>query len=119
MTVIGLLIGIVSVIFTEHLYAVNDEDYDINQYKSGNFESVVAGDDGLNSMRKDWSVLYGGMLTGTICAYIWNLFTIKPPFKVKADVIDTELPLTRIELFFRLIVLVMPLLVLQLIFTMQ
>ncbi len=115
MTIIGLFIGIVTVMITEHMYSLNDEDYGIDRNNSENFE-------GLNGMHKDWSVLYGGMLTGTICAYIWNLCTIKPPFKVKyqhPDLIDGEVYLTRIELFFRLIVLVMPLLVLQLIFTMQ
>ncbi len=132
LTVIGLFIGIATVALTESLHPdIGEDDADLTarEYymynKAGddvnaNSEGAEVADHGSLIMRKDWSVLYGGMITGIFCAFLWNLWALdlstirtNPSPVVKG--VNSFHHLTKTELFFRLTMLVMPLLVLELI----
>jgi hypothetical protein len=80
-TAIGMLIGIIVTFSVEwildhfRLVATHEDDHSYYYYPSSSPTTTSSSHGGRHHyyMKKDWSVLYGGLMTGILCGCIWNI----------------------------------------------
>lgn len=107
-TAIGMLIGIIVTFSVEwvldhfRLVATHEDDYSYYYPSSPTTTASSHGGRHQYYMKKDWSVLYGGLMTGILCGCIWNICNLN--YDMDRRTVD------RVRLFYGLTLVTIPML---------